>query len=298
MLFTRRKRTGDNCRSGQPGFTLIELLVVIAIIALLAAILFPVFARARENARRATCQSNMKQLGLGFIQYRQDYDGNFPTGFHGTPDLEGIGWAENIFPYVKSIQIYVCPDDSNNTLDLEVGADKVSYGFNANIDNPDGSYYTFKGNEANLQATAKTVLLFETAATGMFVTNPNAVAAASYGSPVCWGLPNTCVIQESHGGGWYATGFMGGRGGVVWDNPGPGERQSDAFNTPGGTPFQYSTGRHMDGSNYLCADGHVKWLTGDAVSSGRPAATQAAAQGATTAEGTANGTHAITWSPT
>jgi prepilin-type N-terminal cleavage/methylation domain-containing protein len=61
------------------GFTLIELLVVIAIIAILAAILFPVFARARENARRASCSSNMKQIGLGFLQYTQDYDERMPS---------------------------------------------------------------------------------------------------------------------------------------------------------------------------------------------------------------------------
>src|SRR4028119_919204 len=71
------------------GFTLIELLVVIAIIAILAAILFPVFARARENARRAACQSNLKQLGLAFAQYNQDYDGRYAytdDGANGTPD--------------------------------------------------------------------------------------------------------------------------------------------------------------------------------------------------------------------
>src|SRR5437763_14432141 len=79
------------------GFTLIELLVVIAIIAILAAILFPVFARARENARRASCQSNQKQLGLGFLQYAQDYDERLP--FH-------QNWAPQIYPYVKSTQIY------------------------------------------------------------------------------------------------------------------------------------------------------------------------------------------------
>src|ERR1700722_4415731 len=76
------------------GFPLIELLVVIAIIALLAAILFPVFARARENARRATCQSNLKQLGLGMLQYEQDHDERFPAGlpYPAGTDVTGEGW--------------------------------------------------------------------------------------------------------------------------------------------------------------------------------------------------------------
>ena len=100
-------------------FTLIELLVVIAIIAILAAILFPVFARARENARRSSCMSNMKQLGLGVLQYTQDYDEKYPSGTNGT---RGRGWAGQIFPYVKSAQIYVCPSDTkpNNTFNPQI----------------------------------------------------------------------------------------------------------------------------------------------------------------------------------
>jgi prepilin-type N-terminal cleavage/methylation domain-containing protein len=74
-------------RSARRGFTLIELLVVIAIIAILAAILFPVFARARENARRASCGSNLKQMGLGLMQYKQDYDSLHP--FFSTSGLPG-----------------------------------------------------------------------------------------------------------------------------------------------------------------------------------------------------------------
>lgn len=92
------------------GFTLIELLVVIAIIALLAAILFPVFARARENARRASCQSNMKQVNLGILQYVQDNDERKPmavydTGSTGTTPR----WQTFIMPYVKSTQVFDCP---------------------------------------------------------------------------------------------------------------------------------------------------------------------------------------------
>src|SRR5215469_16047426 len=97
------------------GFTLIELLVVIAIIAILAAILFPVFAKVREKARQTSCASNLKQLGLGYIQYYQDYDENFPCGTAGAAawPRAGIGWAGQIYPYVKSPGVYACPDDAD-----------------------------------------------------------------------------------------------------------------------------------------------------------------------------------------
>lgn len=90
-------------------FTLIELLIVIAIIALLAAILFPVFGRARENARRASCQSNLRQLGLAMIQYTQDNDERIAwQGDRGlTPS-----WIDKLVPYTKSKQIFICPSDT------------------------------------------------------------------------------------------------------------------------------------------------------------------------------------------
>src|SRR4028118_570049 len=91
------------------GFTLIELLVVIAIIAILAAILFPVFARARENARRASCLSNAKQIGLGVMQYAQDYDEKLPFSYT-NPGPGGI-WADTIQPYVKNYQMFKCPSN-------------------------------------------------------------------------------------------------------------------------------------------------------------------------------------------
>ena len=103
-------------------FTLIELLVVIAIIAILAAILFPVFARARENARRSSCQSNLKQIGLGILQYVQDYDEMYPRSELAAEDAQGVrmSWDRQIQPYMKSAQIIQCPSDSDSDRELNV----------------------------------------------------------------------------------------------------------------------------------------------------------------------------------
>src|SRR6187401_2471405 len=102
------------------GFTLIELLVVIAIIAILAAILFPVFAQARAKARQSACLSNMKQLGTGLTMYAQDWDETLPLNDYNGNGLAplpgwrdpraGDSWASGIYPYVKNLQIYVCPE--------------------------------------------------------------------------------------------------------------------------------------------------------------------------------------------
>ena len=143
------------------GFTLIELLVVIAIIAILAAILFPVFARARENARRSSCQSNLKQLALGVMQYTQDYDEKFPyvemqPGTDGMTTSNFILWTDVIQPYMKSFQLIRCLSSTKNNAPAEpVGRPSV---VNANLSygaaSGGNALYAFTHEPANGPPTA------------------------------------------------------------------------------------------------------------------------------------------------
>ncbi|MEN6643068.1 MAG: DUF1559 domain-containing protein [Armatimonadia bacterium] len=136
------------------GFTLIELLVVIAIIAILAAILFPVFAKAREKARQSSCLSNVKQLALAALSYAQDYDEMFPGIFQqawsGNPSY--LMWEDCILPYVKNSQIFKCPSHvdvvlgSNQPTTFGVLWGSLGYGWNGGTFNASPFYSDGIGN--------------------------------------------------------------------------------------------------------------------------------------------------------
>src|SRR5688572_19242272 len=108
-------------RTHNSGFTLIELLVVIAIIAILASILFPVFAQARESACLTACLSNMKQMGTGLRMYSQDYDENFPLRRAQSPTLIEGNWKHLLQPYIKNLQIFQCPSNQASRVLDETG---------------------------------------------------------------------------------------------------------------------------------------------------------------------------------
>ena len=231
-------------------FTLIELLVVIAIIAILAAILFPVFARARENARRSSCQSNLKQIGLGIIQYTQDYDESFPLSHTGNSINPPFGWADSIQSYLKSNQIYQCPSESNEAEPQTTNPSNAGYtdywynaalSWNRNLTTPD---YRTPVKLSQIAQAPLTIMLGGGAGLGT-----NALYRA-----------NGCTLSNS----------------TTAASPGasPGTCSSSGFATVSGLGSGSATPRphiiHLGGNNYLFTDGHVKWHKGveDATASG------------------------------
>lgn len=212
-----------NCRPGRKsGFTLIELLVVIAIIAILAAILFPVFARARENARRASCQSNLKQIGLGIMQYSQDYDEKMPFSYlYLTPGADLVWWEDTIQPYVKSYQIMVCPSQSSPTAYTWA---RPATGY------PNPLMMSYVANRINNIPGSPTPVMPD--------GSLPAVSIASFAEPA-----TTILLAEA---------ISGKSELVYWQ-----ETQSGGCPA---VEACITDQRHLDGENYAWVDGHVKWL--------------------------------------
>lgn len=234
-------------------FTLIELLVVIAIISILAAILFPVFARARENARRASCMSNLKQLGLSIMQYTQDNDGQYPKsvdinlkppvapvppgGFFVNNPNNGYTWFQITYPYHKSLEAFYCPstsqrgDGGTNTriAQKNYGANTVVMGAGT------------PARESAIVSPSKLYLIMDSGWVGA--------------NPSFFSIPRTANVTEYMPG--YGKAINASNACDSLYNPAGSERDkihSDCMN-----------GRHFEGINMGFADGHVKWLKGSEV---------------------------------
>ncbi|MEI6500772.1 MAG: DUF1559 domain-containing protein [Armatimonadota bacterium] len=216
---------------GAGGFTLIELLVVIAIIAILAAILFPVFAKAREKARQTSCLSNLKQIGTSVMMYVQDYDEMYPTSYQDVASGAGsayqipMTWPNRLLPYIKNTQLYRCPSDSRPPNVDFVGCRPIAQSYCWNLN--------FGGD--------------------IPAWGPSYVISLSMGAVAA---PSQCAMLWDDSSDWLTAGY-GGRFNTL-DSP-------DWAQSFDGEVLQ---GRHNGGDNFMFADGHAKWYKLRATSSG------------------------------
>ncbi len=146
-------------KRSKKGFTLIELLVVIAIIAILAAILFPVFARAREKARTTSCASNLRQLGTAFAMYRSDFDGTMPMDYFEVENSNTyLRWIHTIFQYVNNTQVYQCPSNPTTTVTTWTPPYKTLAPYSSYYY---CHYYLAGETESNIKDTTGTIMLMD-----------------------------------------------------------------------------------------------------------------------------------------
>ncbi|MCS6775576.1 MAG: prepilin-type N-terminal cleavage/methylation domain-containing protein [Chloroherpetonaceae bacterium] len=297
-------RTSRRVKRSLHGFTLIELLVVIAIVAILAAILFPVFAQAREKARQASCLSNVRQITLANILYRQDFDETVafnrtcsnPGSLPCLPGYAAMGWIDLLRPYVKNYGIFKCPSDPTRPVPIpptvtqyfdgspvtdpqqgfvwaaitggrqQGGENRCSYARNNNLANNGNSTAT----DAMIQYPATTILVYD------FAPNTGSGAIGywerSFGSS--WSIiryphivpdPGTCTTWNRYPGENATT---------------QNNRANFIFALQADTPDLYameaarpSSTRHSEGANYGFWDGHAKWFRPERVNGqcgGRP----------------------------
>jgi prepilin-type N-terminal cleavage/methylation domain-containing protein len=237
------------------GFTLIELLVVIAIIAILAAILFPVFAKAREQARKTSCLSNLKQIGMATMAYTQDYDETLPMASLGAcPGPNAFGWADMIYPYVRNAGVFNCPSMANPKMTLNTSVnpprfwrDRGGTGAGVTNDCVTGTAvgqrnYTYAVNAfaAPAQAPANGNLAFR----GPF---NRLTSMAEMPAPA-----GTAGIVEGRGASpWSAGGGNGAYDQPSVDDQTDGRRHTGALNN--------TTQRNERWQNIMYMDGHAKW---------------------------------------
>jgi prepilin-type N-terminal cleavage/methylation domain-containing protein len=208
-------------------FTLIELLVVIAIIAILAAILFPVFSQAREKARTISCLSNCRQLGLAITMYADDHDEAYPCscmqGMMGMEMANMQSWLDTTQPYIKNWGIFRCPSDSSplwSTMASMGTPRRSSYGFNAYFIPVDPPYYGMQ--MAGINRPAQCILVTELADAW----------AQDFFEPMYWGNPPKVTDSTM---------------------------QPMEWNMLTQQPLSTAITRHQQGANYVFAEGHAKF---------------------------------------
>jgi len=232
----------------RPAFTLIELLVVIAIIAILAAILFPVFAQAREKARQTACLSNTKQLGNAVSMYIQDFDEALPMG--GWSGAGGIGsrWFRDLYPYVKSTDVYVCPNITSDPMNIAGYYVPTLYNF-PRFTGDTGLYPTSPGGyglNVNLAAFGSSRALADIpdAAGTFIICDTSRVTSAVIGNYD----PTTWPKLQDRSTDWQVTPPSSWTGG-----------ETARYSTDNSDNRRRPMARHSGGLNVIYCDGHAKW---------------------------------------